>query len=107
VLHVVVPRARSALELSAGAARRSEALARAEGERILDGARAAAGQSIPIATELLFGDPADTICQRAEELDVDLVVVGSRGLGMIERVLLGSVSTAVAQRCRRSVLVIR
>ncbi|XP_022883005.1 universal stress protein A-like protein [Olea europaea var. sylvestris] len=34
---------------------------------------------------ILEGDPKDRICQAAEELHVDLVVVGSRGLGTIKR----------------------
>jgi len=52
------------------------------------------------------GKPVDKILETAEELDVDLVVLGSRGLGM-SGYLLGSVSTKVVVACKRSVLVAR
>jgi nucleotide-binding universal stress UspA family protein len=48
---------------------------------------------------------ADTIVDRAEELDVDLIVLGARGLTGI-RAFLGSVSNHVLQHARRPVLVI-
>lgn len=40
---------------------------------------------IKAETLILQGDPKDKICQAAEELHVDLVVIGSRGLGTIKR----------------------
>ena len=67
----------------------------------------AAGSVVSCSTELHAGDPADVICRRARELDADLIVVGSRGLGTLDRFLLGSVSAAVAQRAPCSVLVVR
>ena len=40
---------------------------------------------IKAETLILQGDPKDMICQAAEQMQVDLVVVGSRGLGKIKR----------------------
>jgi nucleotide-binding universal stress UspA family protein len=51
------------------------------------------------------GDPGDVILNRAK--DADLVVVGSRGLNPIQRLLLGSVSTKVVHRAECDVLVVR
>jgi nucleotide-binding universal stress UspA family protein len=48
---------------------------------------------------------ADTIVEGADELDVDLIVLGARGLTGI-RAFLGSVSNHVLQHARRPVLVI-
>jgi len=48
---------------------------------------------------------ADTIVEGADELDVDLIVLGARGLRGI-RAFLGSVSNHVLQHARRPVLVI-
>ena len=106
-LHVAVRRPRSSLETSAEAMELAQEAARSSGRQILEEAREIAGGSVPFTTELIFGEPADTICRRAEELDADLVVVGARGLGKFERVLLGSVSAAVAGCTRRSLLVVR
>src|SRR4029077_20209989 len=48
---------------------------------------------------------ADTIVEGADELDVDLIVLGARGLTGI-RAFLGSVSNHVLQHAHRPVLVI-
>jgi nucleotide-binding universal stress UspA family protein len=55
--------------------------------------------------EVLEGDPADRILELARMRDVDLIVVGSRGLGPIAGTLLGSVSREVLQHADRPVLV--
>ena len=44
---------------------------------------------------LLQGDPADKITEFASERGVDMIVMGSRGLGGIKQMFLGSVSRAV------------
>lgn len=41
------------------------------------------------------GNPSDRILDKIEKGDYDLVVMGSRGLGRVERFLLGSVSKRV------------
>ncbi len=53
-----------------------------------------------------LGQPADVIIALAEELDVDLVVIGSHGYGGIDRVL-GTTAAKVVNRAKCSVLVVR
>ena len=53
------------------------------------------------------GHPDSEILHIAEEIGADLVVVGSRGLGLLRRALLGSVSESVVRRAHCSVLVVR
>ncbi len=53
-----------------------------------------------------LGQPADVICELAEELDADLVVIGSHGYGGIDRVL-GTTAAKVVNRAPCSVLVVR
>jgi Universal stress protein family len=53
------------------------------------------------------GIPADEIVAYADNHDVDLTVVGSRGRGAVASALLGSVSQAVLHESRRPVLVVR
>jgi nucleotide-binding universal stress UspA family protein len=53
------------------------------------------------------GDPATVIERVAEKIDADVVVVGSRGLGAISRILQGSVSEHVATHAATTVIVAR
>lgn len=57
--------------------------------------------------ELLEGDAADEVAKLAERIDADLVIVGSRGLGRATASLLGSVSRAMLERCKRPVMIVR
>lgn len=54
-----------------------------------------------------LGRPADEIVKVAADRRADLIVMGAQGLGAIARLVLGSVSTRVAQRSSISVLVTR
>lgn len=58
-------------------------------------------------TYLKEGDPNSTLLKEAEKWGADCIFVGSRGLGAGERLILGSVSYAVASRAHCSVEVIR
>ena len=52
------------------------------------------------------GKPWRAICDVADEIEAEPVVLGARGLSRVQSVLLGSVSTAVVQHVRRPVLVV-
>ncbi|CAA9461412.1 MAG: Universal stress protein family [uncultured Rubrobacteraceae bacterium] len=56
---------------------------------------------------LRIGTPAAEIVKLAEELEVGLIVVGSRGLGGIRRTLIGSVADSVVRHAHCLVLVVR
>jgi nucleotide-binding universal stress UspA family protein len=65
----------------------------------------AAGLDATTSTTSLRGSTADTIIAQADQLDVDAIVVGSRGLtGMA--LLLGSVSLSVVQKADRTVVIV-
>ena len=67
-------------------------------------ARGAGLDPRPLSTSLT-GSVAQTIIEQADRLDVDAIVVGSRGLtGMA--LLLGSVSLAVVQNADRTVVIV-
>jgi nucleotide-binding universal stress UspA family protein len=53
------------------------------------------------------GGTVDEILDLSEELEVGLLIVGSRGLGGVGRILLGSVSEGIVHHSRRPVLVMR
>jgi nucleotide-binding universal stress UspA family protein len=52
------------------------------------------------------GDPAEALLEAADERDADLVVVGSREHGFIERLLGAGVDEKVARKTRRDVLLV-
>ncbi|HXD60237.1 MAG TPA: universal stress protein [Thermoleophilaceae bacterium] len=51
-------------------------------------------------------EPYELVDQVADDLDADVVIVGSRGLGPIQSMALGGFSRAVVHHCRRPVLVV-
>jgi nucleotide-binding universal stress UspA family protein len=53
-----------------------------------------------------LGHPADVITAEAEEIGADLIVIGSSHKNLLERLLLGSVSTDVLHRAKTEVLVV-
>ena len=59
------------------------------------------------AAHLRMGSPVDEILNTAEEIEADLVVIGSRGLGGVKRLLMGSVSERVVHYATCPVLVLR
>ncbi|KMZ75327.1 Universal stress protein family protein [Zostera marina] len=58
-------------------------------------------------TVIIDGDPKEIICQTIDQMNIDLVVLGSRGQGMIKRALLGSVSDYCAHHANCPVLIVR
>jgi nucleotide-binding universal stress UspA family protein len=60
-------------------------------------ARELEAEGVEVDTRAREGDPARLIIEAAEELGAELIVVGSRGLTGLERFLLGSVSSKLAQ----------
>ena len=53
------------------------------------------------------GNASDIIADTADEEDVDLIIMGSRGIGGVKSVLLGSTSKAVVDICRKPILIIK
>jgi nucleotide-binding universal stress UspA family protein len=55
---------------------------------------------------VVFGDPANEILQKVDELQCDLVIMGTHGKGIIGHTFLGSVSEKVLHRTSKPVFVI-
>ena len=65
------------------------------------------GSGRSVTTAVVVGRAASAIVDSADALDADLVVLGSRGHGTIETMLLGSVSAEVADHAGAPVVVAR
>lgn len=81
----------------------SEAAARAALERTA----AAISTSATVEQRVEVGEAGSMLVHLADELGVDVVVVGSRGRGAIRRALMGSVSTHVVNHAPCPVVVVR
>jgi len=64
-------------------------------------------RGMSVETSVAHGHAADILIDRAAEWFADLIVVGSRGLGPVARIVLGSVSTHLADHAQCPVLVVR
>jgi len=56
--------------------------------------------------EVCEGYPANTILEKADEFDCDLIVMGTHGKGRITHAFLGSVAEKVLRRSRRPVFTV-
>jgi nucleotide-binding universal stress UspA family protein len=63
--------------------------------------------SVKIRTVVLVGSAKDKIVEYANRQNVDLIVMGSKGLKGISRLLMGSVSRHVSEKVKCSVMIVR
>jgi nucleotide-binding universal stress UspA family protein len=63
-------------------------------------------EGIEVTSAEEIGDPASALVDLAERMKCDLLVVGRRGAGMVERLILGSVADRVAHDSPCPVLIV-
>ncbi|MDZ4872688.1 MAG: hypothetical protein CLLPBCKN_002084 [Chroococcidiopsis cubana SAG 39.79] len=98
VLHVVPSQA-----TSAGMTTKLE-----EGDKIIANAVEYLGlDPSRTVTMLRQGEPKDVVCQVADEIDADLIIMGSRGLKRLQAILSNSVSQYVFQLSSRPMLLVK
>lgn len=79
----------------------------AEAKRELhDAGKVLAGRRVKAEYVEVVGDPADGIVDEAEARGADLIVVGTRHPGFLDRLFGGDVGEAVSRRSRRDVLIV-
>lgn len=74
------------------------------GENILKNAKEKVPSGIDAKTYLEEGTPSTTIVNFAKRNNVDLIIMGTRGLGSVQSALLGSVSHDVIHHATCSVM---
>jgi nucleotide-binding universal stress UspA family protein len=78
------------------------------GRTVVEAARQQhADSGLEIETALLTGDPADAMIGFAEAEQVDLIVVGNKGMTGAQRFLLGSVPNKISHNADRDVLIVQ
>jgi len=83
---------------------------RQEHEKILDEIYEEVKEKHPdvkFSQKVVEGLPATEIVEEAEAGDFDLIVVGARGLGFVEELVLGSTSDIVVDKAKIPVLVVK
>jgi len=63
--------------------------------------------TVSFSTRLEKGHPDSLIVEVAREEDVDLIVMGNRGLGGISSWMLGSTSRHVIETCTKPILIVK
>ncbi|MCA1066271.1 universal stress protein [Rossellomorea sp. AcN35-11] len=76
-------------------------------ERMKDIEHKAKEAGVEYQLHVLHGEPGPTIVNYVNKNDVDLVVIGSRGLNGLQEFVLGSVSHKVAKRANCPVLIVK
>ena len=77
-----------------------------EGEKALESLAKELPQGMLDSVRVGVGTPWQVICDAAKELDVDLILIGSHGFGVLDRVI-GTTAARVVNHADRSVLVAR
>lgn len=78
------------------------------GEHLMAAAAALLDEAgVGYSMEVVLGEPSTVLVDMAEQLNADMVMLGARGMGAMERALVGSVSKDVIHRCARPVLIVR
>lgn len=77
------------------------------GEKVLEHALDLVPDHITAKGRCLSGVPGDTILSAAQEIGADLIVMGSRGYGVIKGALLGSVSRFLTENAKCPVMIVK
>jgi nucleotide-binding universal stress UspA family protein len=65
------------------------------------------GHDLHIESRVLHGDPSGKILSYANEIGADLIVMGSKAYGKVQRLLLGGVSEDVVRNAKCPVMIAR
>jgi nucleotide-binding universal stress UspA family protein len=61
---------------------------------------------VTVETSTVRGEPASTLLSYAQQVDADMIAIGTQRHGLLERLLVGSVATRILRTARCSVLAV-
>ena len=80
----------------------------AEGEKTLKWAKDFGNEEgIDTICHAVYGDPRREILNLSNEINADLIVLGTKGKSNLEKLLIGSVSSAVVSHGNRTTLIVK
>ncbi len=77
------------------------------GDAVLNQVMAEVPEGVEVESVSQTGSPAVVILDYLEDYPIDLVVMGTRGLGVVKGVLMGSVSQYVVEQAKCPVMVVK
>jgi nucleotide-binding universal stress UspA family protein len=74
---------------------------------LADSRKRAAQRGILFNSKIIWGSPTSEIQDMAKAKKFDLIVIGSRGMGSVKELFLGSVSNAIVHKSKIPVMVVK
>ncbi len=106
LLNVVEPRP-MAVDMSLSYVPLEEDLEKAAREDLDEIITAEREKGVEVQAEVQIGTPAEVILEKAAELGVNLVILGSHGKTGLSRLLMGSVAESVVRKAKCPVLIVK
>jgi nucleotide-binding universal stress UspA family protein len=76
-------------------------------EFFLAAKRLAVKNSVPFFSRILTGDPGHEIVEYSDDHNIDVIVIGARGISTFKKIFLGSVSSYVMHKSKVAVMLIK
>lgn len=76
-------------------------------EFILAAKKLAVKNAVPFYSRILTGDPGYSIIEYSNTHNIDVIVIGARGLSALKKIFLGSVSSYVMHKSKVAVMLIK
>lgn len=76
-------------------------------DTIISGAKSRIKGNLDVNYEVISGRPAKKIIKYADENEIDLIVIGSRGLSGLQKYTMGSISHKVSNEVACSIMIVR